>query len=148
MPNYGRFNSSNTPDVAEGVALSKGNPITISSLSELLSVDGVLMLAPNSAVEDYMDYIMENAVEMDLPEELWYRPEALAESLYGTPDLFYLVMLMNGASSAADFKMAKVKVLDPGSTILDRIVTARSKALAERRARPLAVGDLTIREVV
>jgi hypothetical protein len=148
MTAYGRYNSSDTPDLAEGIARSKTNPITIAALSGKVVYGGVEVVSPSSILDDFMEHIMSEAVDMALPEAFWYRPEALAETLYGTPDLFHLVMAMNGVGTVTEFRMDSVKVLAPGSKILDNIVTVFMKKLNDRRANPQVIEDLTVREIV
>jgi hypothetical protein len=145
---YSQYNSSKDAELKKCIDSSKNNPITIANLSELYIYDGVAVYAPSSVVEDYMDYIKENLIEMDLPEELQFRPEALSESLYGTPDLFYLLMLINGIYSVTDFNMKKVKVLNPTVSIIDKIATSRMKGLNRQRSNPYIVTDLTLKEII
>jgi hypothetical protein len=84
---------------------------------------------------------------MDIPDEYLYRPEALAESLYGTPDLFYIILLVNNIASSTNFNKKSIKVLDPGSNIINLIISTHMHQLNQQRANPYVVKDLTIKEV-
>jgi hypothetical protein len=145
---YSQYNSSAGAELQSCITASKGNPLTIANLSELLIVDGIPVYSPNSVIEDYMGYIMENLIDIALPDELQFRPESLSESLYGTPDLWYLLMLINGKSSVTDFYGPSVKALSPTSSIIELISAARMKGLNAQRANPYVVQDLTIREII
>jgi hypothetical protein len=145
---YKQYNSSANAEMSKCIAASKSNPITIANLSELYIYDNIAVYAPESVVEDYMPHIEENLIEMTLPESLHFRPEALSESLYGTPDLFYVLMLVNGCSSVTNFNMEKVKVLNPTSKIIGSIAAARMKGLNKQRSKPYIVNDLTLKEIM
>lgn len=61
----------------------------------------------------YSDYLIDvemNDIEMDL---YCYKPKSLSQKLYGTTELWSLLLSVNNCISKIDFNKRKIKVLNP-----------------------------------
>lgn len=66
---------------------------------------------------DYIDELLDIAVIINLTDkeykEYKYRPKLLSYKLYGTTDLSFTILILNGLVSDKDFDLQKVKVVHP-----------------------------------
>lgn len=99
------------------------------------------MIFPTTSVFDsYMDFIYPICVDVELTPDEYYRykmrPKALSYLLYGTIELWSLLLKLNRVQSSMDFDKKIVKVLDPSKTdILTRIMTYNRERLDKSKER-------------
>lgn len=99
------------------------------------------MIFPTTSVFDsYMDFIYPLCVNVQLSTDEYYqykmRPKALSYTLYGTIELWTLILKLNRVQSSMDFDKKIVKVLDPSKTdILTRIMTYNRQRLDNSKER-------------
>lgn len=98
--------------IADGLA----GEISLDTTSYVNRIDD--MIFPTSSVFDsYMDFIMPLAIDVNLNDTEYYkfkmRPKALSYFLYGTVELWALLLKLNRVQSTMDFDRRIVRVLDP-----------------------------------
>lgn len=83
---------------------------------------------------DYLDYIKQRCVIVELTNEEYhkyvYRPKLLAFDVYGSTDLFFIILMLNDINTEKDFNMKNVRLLRPSDIdILNKIYNAERKYL-------------------
>ena len=144
------YDSSAFVTVEESVAHAATNKMTLTNGCEKVSISGVVM-DDKPALKDYMQYILDNTVELSLDESFSYRPEWVSKNVYGTNDLWYLVLWSSGCQSKLDFRPVngKIKIFDPSKLDkLNEILESRKKRLKNSAVNPVAVDDLTIERLI
>jgi hypothetical protein len=143
MPSNDRINSGRFSDLKDGVEHSKGNKVLLGNLSAKLLYKGEFVMDdPHSVLHRYRAVLMEGMREKKLPEKFRYRPEAFSEYLYGTPDLWYLVLMANSITTPQQFSGGKVKYIPPErvGTVL-KIADQHKKDLSASRSDPKQIKD-------
>ena len=68
-----------------------------------------------NVISDYMADINAVTVDIVLTEEEYmkyrYKPKLLANKVYGNPELFFIILLVNGIWSVKDFNYRKIKLV-------------------------------------
>lgn len=128
---------SNSYTVEEFIRLGRGVSITydIFSYKELLS-NGTEISVLN-VINDYMTEINDYVVTVYLDEsecrKYRYKPKLLCNDIYGNPELYYIIMLLNGIIDVKEFDMQYVKMLKKNDmdSILSAIYNAEKKYIEE-----------------
>ena len=140
--------NSTKPDLRAEIAAARKNPLEVGNLHTRfrLASSGVEMADPEPAYQPLVEYLELDVEARDLGTEYDYAPDLLSFTLYGTHDLWPLLLQLNRAPSRADFRGPVFRVLKAGAVgrILDVVKT--SKRRVERSGVP-EVGDLTLRPV-
>ena len=98
-------------------------------------------LTASNLVTDYLDIFDDNAQKITLSDEekrkYYYNPDLLSYDLYGTTDLDFIIMLMNGVISSNEFTMPTLKLI-PKTTLVDllsRVYNAEQNYLIINREK-------------
>lgn len=124
---------SNSYTMEQFIALGRGVSVTydIFSYKEILSNGteiGVL-----NVINDYMIEIKDFIVTVYLDEKEYrkyrYKPKLLCNDIYGNPELYYIILLLNGIIDVKEFDMQYIKMLrkDDMNDILTAIYNAEKK---------------------
>jgi hypothetical protein len=139
---------STKPDLVDSQVHAASNPLEIShQCARFLDPAGVEMFDPEMAVAPFDGALEVQIDEADFGTKYDCLPEALCFDLYGTHDLWYMLMRINGATTRSEFVGPRLKfyrAVSSSGTLLDAL------KLAKRRvdATPvLAAEDLTIKRV-
>lgn len=88
--------------------------INYESTSLLQKLDGYTMIAYN-IFNDYIDELDDLAVYVSLNDEEYnkylYRPKILAYDLYGSTELFFLILILNNICNVKEFDFKRLKLL-------------------------------------
>lgn len=88
--------------------------INYESTSLLQKLDGYTMIAYN-IFNDYIDELDDLAVYVSLNDEEYnkylYRPKILAYDLYGSTELFFLILMLNNICNVKEFDFKRLKLL-------------------------------------
>jgi hypothetical protein len=143
------FDSSNFADIQESIENSKENRITLSNISKTINFKGRIVINDNHILKDYEDFIMNNLVDYNIDEKSRYKPEYVSKEVYGTTDLWYLILWVNRMVSASEFIKTNIKIFDPLQTkALNKIIERHSEEILESKDNPILVEDLTVKKVV
>jgi hypothetical protein len=151
MATPGSLNSSRFPDIVEGLEHSKTNPAIIHNASRTIDFLGKFITGePRTVAHNRLDVIRNRG---KLPTVEWssdykMRPEAFAQKMYGTPDLWWVIMHANECMDRTKFATVpgvpvKYYTTDTISDIIN-IINRRGAELKALRTNPLVVDDLTI----
>lgn len=93
----------------------------------------------DNLINDYMDVLKENAKKVKLTDQekikYYYNPDLLAYDIYGSTELDFIVMQMNGIIDPKDFDMPTLKLLYKSDlvNIMNRIYSAENRYLSANR---------------
>ena len=104
------LNSSRFQDLKGGIDSAPKNRILLDNLSNWYIFQGEILL-PKPLLRKYENILRTNLEDYDVPKEYYYRPEYVSYELYGTTDLWYLLLFINNMEKPDDFTKSKIKVL-------------------------------------
>lgn len=137
------LNSGRFPKIEESVEHSRTNPLAIQNVSFRRDYMGVFLTdAPKNLAHLFLSTLESDAYEMDLEDELLYRPEAVSERVYGTPDLWYLVMMANKITYPTELAGPRVRYYS--ERVVGAFLSFADKMkgrVAESRRNPTRVED-------
>lgn len=103
-----------------------------------LTSDGGLIIPDTNLFQIYIRYIVDYVgtyrTTMEQREYYKYKPSLLSNDIYGTPNLDWLILLMNDRECPSKFSLkSTVRLISPSklSSIFDTIVTKSNKRLLE-----------------
>lgn len=96
---------------------------------DLLNIGGVVF-------DKYIDFIKANTVQVKLTLEeqntYKYNPKKLSLLLYGTEELWFLILRLNNVGSEIEFKPKKVSLLDPSQLdLLNKILIVNDDLITQ-----------------
>lgn len=91
-----------------------------------------------NALDSYMDFLIDICVDAKLNEDEYdiycQNPKLLSKKLYGTMDLWYILLRVNRCSSPFNFKSKTVKVMHPDKLdVINRILNLCEERLAKSK---------------
>lgn len=141
--------NANSPDQAstleDFITLGKsGANITYYNYSVLQvenTTDGKMQIqfVQDNIVNDYMEILQDNAVKVELNQDeqnkYYYNPDLLSYDIYGSTELDFIILKLNGIIDPKDFDLPKIKLIQADTLIelLSDIYNAESKHLLTNR---------------
>lgn len=131
-----------TATIEEFIDMKETDDITYSQFSILVKCIGensVIQYAQDNIIYDYMDELLESAVEYELTDDEYvkyrYKPKLLAYDLYGSTEIYFVIMALNGMCNIKDFTKRKLKLLYRSRLIelLNEIYSAESEYIKYNR---------------
>ena len=86
----------------------------------------------DNLVNNYLDVFRDNAVKVKLTDKekrkYYYNPDLLAYDIYGTVELDYLVMIVNGIIDPKEFNMPELRLIQKSTLValMSRIFFSKS----------------------
>lgn len=123
-----------TSTVQKFISAQTNEEISYESLSFLEHIDGMNLPIKN-VVEDYLEDIEDAYVEIELTDEDYrkykYKPKILCYDIYGSPELYFIIMRINGIYSMKDFTKRKLRMLKPDAmmTLVRSIYAAEKEVI-------------------
>lgn len=125
----------NTTTIEEFIAAGKSVTINYFNLSFLdRSQNGTVVTSLN-VVNDYMSELRDACVNVKLtPEQqqaYFYKPKLLCSDIYGNPELYFIILLINDMADVKEFTKPVIKMLkkDHMSILLGYIYNAEKAAI-------------------
>ena len=93
----------------------------------------------DNLVNDYLDVLREASVKVPLSDaeqrKYYYNPDLLAFDIYGSTELDFVLLLINGVLDPKDFNMPTLKLVNKSAliNILSRIYTAEHNYMTSNR---------------
>jgi len=141
-----KLNSGAFPNIVECVEHWHTNTVAIGNVSKhILFKGGFVMDEPHHVLYEYRQLLLQDVTEKELRDEFRFRPKAVAEDVYGTPDLWYVVLMANGMTHPRQLLGPMVKYVRPGKLgqILS-IINKRKPEIDATRANPTPVENRTL----
>jgi len=111
------FNSAYSSNIVDNIERDKQNEISIRGIAREINFKNALVIQdPFTIIKENRTTLFNEGNLMDfvIPEERAYRPEAISELIYGTPDLWYIILMVNKLFHFRELKPnLKIKVLSP-----------------------------------
>lgn len=106
--------SETTSTIQEFINSAPSNSITYESTS-FLEKFSTLTLVSYNIFNDYLDEMLELSVSVTLSDEEYnryvYRPKLLAYDVYGSTEVYFLILMLNNICNVKEFNFRKVKML-------------------------------------
>lgn len=117
--------------------INSGNGITLTyfNLSFLDMVSNGTWVAIRNTISDYMDELKNAAVNVELSYEqqsaYFYKPKLLCYDVYGNPELYFIILLMNDMADVKEFTKPIIKMLkkEHMSELMGYIYNAETAAM-------------------
>lgn len=113
------INSGQLNDMQESVGHAKTNKLLLDNISKIYKFENQLIF-PMHFLRKYENIFKTNLLEMDLDKSLYYRPEYISNLIFGTVDLWYLILFVNDMKSPMD--LCTKKVLVPSNNYMMEVV--------------------------
>lgn len=101
------ISSGEYKDMIQSVNSTINNRILLDNISKIYNYDGIIEL-PMSFLRKYENILKTGLMEYTLPTNFYYRPEYLSYYLFGTTDLWYLILFVNDMKDPLEFCTEKV----------------------------------------
>jgi hypothetical protein len=108
---FSSLHSANFANLASSIKNAKTNKILLDNISNHYLFEEEVHMS-FSILRKYEHLIRANVKKIPLKKEYHYRPEYLSSELYGTTDLWYLIMFVNYITDVNKFNMEEVYVVD------------------------------------
>ena len=110
------YNSGYSTEIEENIEFDKEkNGVSISKIARELNFKNALVIQdPFTILDEYRNFLLneDNLDEIEVPEDRAYRPEAMSQKIYGTPDLWYIILIVNKMKNYIELKPGmKIKYL-------------------------------------
>jgi hypothetical protein len=150
LPNMAAFDSSNFATIPDSVNSAADNRFALGNLRLKVTYRGIT-IDDYPVLKRYEQFVLSTTVQVAVdPAIARFRPHAVARTVYGTPDLWWLVLWSGGWASKLDFVPGpSLTLFDPDKlNLLNKIATSEAKALAESKASPQPIVDLTLVKII
>lgn len=97
--------------------VQSGKSVTISyfSLSFIDMVSNGSWVSVLNVINDYIPELLDEAVTVELTTEqqqvYFYKPKLLCYDVYGNPELYFIILLLNDMADVKEFTKTKIKML-------------------------------------
>lgn len=120
----------NTTTIEEFVKSGESISISYQQLSFLYKLNNGTSLSMLNVISDYIDELCNACVNVSLTQEqqfkYFYKPKLLCSDIYGNPELYYIILLINGITDVKEFTKPVIKMLrkDHMSEIISMVYNA------------------------
>jgi hypothetical protein len=121
----------------EFISLGKGSNLTYDNYSYKDILSNGTEIAVLNVVNDYLPEIKDKAVKVKLSDDEYrkyrYKPKLLCYDVYGAPELYYVVLLINGMIDVKEFNSDTFYLItkDDMNSFMSEIYNAEYQYIAE-----------------
>ena len=112
---------SQTYTLEDFIDMQVSDQLTFRNFSTVAVINGVELIDKN-LIEDFLPELLKETIEVDLSDDEFYRykysPDLLAFDVYGSVQLDFLIMYMNGIIDPKEFEYKTIKLVK-ASTLKD-----------------------------
>lgn len=130
------INSSAYRSIIESILSVEGNAIVFDKLQTYYNFENQLIFGMN-ILSKYDNIFKSNLLDYKCPKKYFYRPEYVCFELYGTTDLWYLLLYVNGMSNEMEFTRENIKVFSEGMVETINNLLKKEKILQGSRSKPI-----------
>lgn len=126
----------NTTTIEEFIDSGRGVTLSYFNLSFADMMSNGTWVSVLNVVSDYIDELKSVCVNVELTREqelaYFYKPKLLCYDVYGNPELYYIILLLNDMADVKEFTKSKIKMLrkDHMSTLMGYIYNAEKQAIS------------------
>ena len=140
--------SDNYSSIESSLRAASDNILTIENLSHKVNFCNEFYVYDENILKQYKNYLSNFCIWLAIPENYYYKPELVAKKIYGSVDLWYLVLWFSNIPSAMEFNQDPIRVFNPSSiSVLNSIINKNRKAIRWNHKFPDYLDDLTLKEV-
>lgn len=139
----------NNADILDDIAAAPKNPLEPSRLfAKVIEPGGMIMASPEWSLGPVASYLETMLDTTDFGNQYDCMPDKMSKELYGTHELWMLLMHVNNVANRADFRGPVLRYVRAYSIplLLSVLKIGRDRA-TEETARHSTFGDLTIRKI-
>ena len=112
------INPKNTYTVENFIDAGASITLTYNNLSFIESINnGTIQCPIFNVIDDYMYELKRLAVDIEFSDSEYqkyiYKPKLLAHDIYKNPELFFVILLINGICDVKEFNKRKIKLISP-----------------------------------
>lgn len=117
------------------------NSLNLDNTSMIATKDGFTFPITNILRQKYRGILIQNSVQLDLDDALFerykFRPKSLCLKIYGTTDLWHLIIWLNDMTSVTQFNRRNIVVFNPDSMdIINKILELEKVRLLQNSETP------------
>jgi hypothetical protein len=143
------LDSGNFVDIVSGIDFDKNNKFSLQYISSKIKTLDNYVFYMNSLLDQYRDLIMSNVVDLKVDPQAYYLPELVSKTIYGTTDLWYLLLYCNNMCNKYEFTKPLIKAMAVSDLdILNNIIESNKKKLVANKADPFLAVDCTLVKIV
>ena len=145
----GIYNSGNFPDIKDSIKHSYDNLLLVCNTSRRINYAGkFIMEEPVNFFHSRRRILTNSLYDFSISTRGQYKPELISEMLYGTPDLWYVIMMVNGFTYPTQLKPPSIKVASPAAVnrVLDGVIKYRAR-YQETRERPINISKRFVKDL-
>lgn len=126
----------NTTTIEEFVESGAGITITYPNLSFTDMLTNGTWVSVHNVISDYIDELRNSCVNVELTVDqqfvYHYKPKLLCYDIYGNPELYFIILLINDMADVKEFTKPVIKMLRKShmSDLLTLIYNAEKKAIS------------------
>ena len=126
----------NTSTIEEFINSGSGITITYYNLSFNDMLSNGTVVSVHNVVSDYLDELKDAAVYVSLNQDQQfkyiYKPKLLCSDLYGNPELYFIILLLNDMADVKEFTKPVIRMLSKNSMseLLTLIYNAEKQAIS------------------
>ena len=137
--------------IEDNINNGKENSYILENISLYSKVDNIKIPTSNLFYEKYRGLILNNCVKVKIPENALkkyrYRPKLLSYELYGTVDLWYLLLWINNMYTTTQFNQQSIYIFNPKNiSVLIRIIESEKNIINDNKQNTPII-DINIDEV-
>lgn len=125
----------NSTTIEEFIEAGRGETVSYIGFSFMDMVSNGTWVSVHNVINDYMDELLENSLNVRLgyeeQQKYFYKPKLLCHDLYGNPELYFIILLMNDMADVKEFNKPTIKLIrkaDMGNFV-STIYNAEQQAL-------------------
>lgn len=127
------MDTSTTNTVPELIEVGKTVDLTYYKTSVQQIVNYIECVSSNIFIESFNE-LKDKSIDVELDNQEYikykYKPRLLSYDIYGTTDLYFIILLLNGVNNEKDFNFKIIKLIRPMNLdILNTILNAEKKYL-------------------
>lgn len=126
----------NTSTIEEFINSGSGITITYYNLSFNDMLSNGTVVSVHNVISDYLDELKDAAVYVSLNQDqqfkYMYKPKLLCSDLYGNPELYFIILLLNDMADVKEFTKPVIRMLSKNSMseLLTLIYNAEKQAIS------------------
>lgn len=124
-----------TSTIEEFIESGSGVTITYPTLSFTDILSNGTWVSVHNVINDYIDELRNACINVELNTEqqfkYFYKPKLLCFDMYGNPELYFIILLINDMADVKEFTKPVIKMLRKShmSEVLTLIYNAEKKAI-------------------
>lgn len=136
-------NVTKVKNILEEIEIGKENTLTLENTNLWLIKEGITIPYQNILREHYRAVLINNSSLVKLTDKAMklykYRPKLFSLNLYGTTELWHLILWLNNMTSILEFNKNEIVVIDPANIdILQKILNQENNRLTNNQNNPMS----------